>query len=74
MPTLKVKTVYIEKLKALGVYDAWMTNVKADYSNNIGFFINGMENAGSWWGFLSASFAWTLSMEGDSFWREISNS
>lgn len=74
MPTLKVKTEYVDKLKALGVYDAWLTNVKSDYNDNLDFWINGMECAISWKWFIETSFSWNLAPEGFDYWENIGNS
>lgn len=77
MPTFKVKTEYIEKLKQLGVYDEWLTNVKAnwdDWNKEVGgvelmiyiFPTTSFDHLIHW------SFNWNNSPEGMKYWREIS--
>ena len=57
MPQLKVKTEYIEKLKQLGIYDAWLANVKAD-DRDI-YKLDAMyENSANFNQFINSSFSW----------------
>lgn len=71
MPTLKVKTKYIDKLKALGCYDKWLANVKDQWGT-----------AGGWSAdveytnfndVIYFAFTWFNTPEGQDFWADISN-
>lgn len=66
MPSVTVKTVYIEKLKSLGCYDAWLTNIKVQYGNE---FYRPVEWH-DWKSFINWSFVWTNTPEGSGFWME----
>lgn len=74
MPSLKVKTIYIEKLKALGVYDAWRSNVKEwydKYPENLAACTSNIYNAVSFERFIVESFWWGNTPEGHSYWCDI---
>ena len=67
MPTIKIKTVYFDKLKELDVYDQWLSNMKeSDTRYDIIYC------AMSFSQFISVSFDWQYSKEGDAFWYDIS--
>lgn len=66
MPSLTVKTIYIEKLKGLNCYDEWLTNVKVQYGCDFyrpGDWID-------WKSFINWSFQWLITPEGSDFWME----
>lgn len=72
MPKFTVKTKYIEKLKQLGVYDKWLTNVKNnhyawDAENKIEKYLDFNY-------FIQWSFNWSLSIEGHTYWDAVANS
>ena len=69
MPTLKVKTVYIEKLKSLGVYDAWLDNVKAQNPNDER--LETTYNSANFNQFINNSFSWGKTPEGYAYWWNI---
>lgn len=77
MPTLTVKTAHILKLKKLGVYDKWLANLKAQYSNGYtGNFVTletltKRSNSGQWGSFVSLSFIFRETPEGHDFWMRI---
>lgn len=73
MPTIKIKTVHIDKLKVLGCYDAWLSNVKAQFKGSrtgggcrldIWYFAD-------WWAFIDWSFMWVDTPEEHDFWEII---
>lgn len=73
MPQFTVKTKYIEKLKQLGVYDHWLTNVEADHvrwdrENKIEKDYNDFNY------FIQWSFEWSRAPEGQKFWSKITDS
>lgn len=72
MPQLKVKTVYIEKLKALGVYDQWLENLKKQWSivKDRKTMLEASPNFNS---MISRSFLWTTATGGGDFWLDISH-
>lgn len=71
MYQVTVPTKHIEKMKALGCYDAWFTNVKSNmtektrttrsYSNK------------SWYTLIIGSFSWAKSPEGCEYWSKIAH-
>lgn len=67
MPAIKVKTVYIEKLKALGVYDQWLANMKLQFEVRMIFF-TAITDFNS---FISATMLWTDTPEGSVFWKNV---
>lgn len=71
MPTLKVKTIYIDKLKALGCYDAWLSNLKDSKPSD--FKLIHISNYNFFQSFISGSFLWVSTPEGREFWSDISN-
>lgn len=77
MPEIKVKTEYIEKLKALGVYDKWLSNLKAQW--NVKDNCSGNSDikpesfyAYNWGNLVSWAFTWDLTPEKFDFWSNIS--
>lgn len=66
MPTLKVKTVYIEKLKDLGCYDSWLDNLKKQWKDIYTVRPQTFEHL------VAISFDWSKTTEGDVYWFEIS--
>lgn len=73
MSQITVKTEYIEKLKALGVYDAWLANVKAQYNKYGGVFTTTGE-VGSFYDLIDRPLLWQDTKEGVVFWKKIANS
>lgn len=73
MPNIKVKTANIEKLKALGVYDAWLANVKDNWEEWADSHSNASEKISdeSFTTFVHFSFNWLSSKEGRGFWHKI---
>ena len=67
MPQLTVKTEYIEKLKALGVYDQWLANVKAQYDDRNELYIH----ITRFKDILYYPFHWPDTIEGKDFWGKI---
>ena len=67
---------YVEKLKALEVYDQFANNLKAMGSLTIEeYYGTGKENQnGSFKSLLSCAFAWYFTPEGHNFWSKIANS
>lgn len=72
MPTLKVKTLYIDKLKALGVYDKWLANVKSD-KHDIYHMDTMYERSDNFNQFINNSFSWHYTPEDYNYWADISN-
>lgn len=71
MPTLTIKTEYVERLKQLGVYDAWLVNVKDNWDmveDRAGM----LKDCYSFHTVISWAFTWSESVEGYTFWRDIS--
>lgn len=69
---LTIKAEYLEKLKALGVYDKWLSNVKAQYD---GKYRRKTSTADSFYDLLEmCSFRWDKTPEGHNFWEALSNS
>lgn len=64
MPEIKVKTEYIKKLRQLGVYDQWLTNVKAQLYMDHFSDPDRMHEAADFHAFLNWSFNWSKSPEG----------
>jgi hypothetical protein len=75
MHRLIVKTKYVEKLKALGAYDAWVCNVKrsvgARPNDNR---LNRIATANTFYSLMVSSFLWSGTPEGASYWAGISQS
>lgn len=71
MPTLKIKTIYIERLKAFGVYDQWLANIKALNPNDSK--IEYIQKSDSFSTLINRSFSWQDTTEGADFWLEIYN-
>lgn len=69
MPSLKIKTVYIERLKAFGVYDQWLANIKAENPNDSK--IEHIQKSVSFSTLINRSFIWQDTPEGDEFWLDI---
>lgn len=69
MPQLTIKTVYIEKLKQLGCYDAWFANTKA-----AGRHDSDLLTSPDFRRLIGGSFDWASSVEGWEFWNKIRNS
>lgn len=67
---------YVEKLKALEVYDQFANNLKAMGSLTVEeYFMTFKEFMdGSFWSFLSWAFPWYFTTEGHDFWSNIANS
>lgn len=72
MPKVTVPTCHIEKLKQLGIYDQWLSNIKTrvkdlkQHCRNL--------SGTSWKTFISGSFIWDCTPEGGDFWQKIENS
>lgn len=71
MPKITVKTEYIDKLKQLGVYDAWLANLKNETISPADE--KDMYEAIDFQTLIKASFIWTDATEGFDFWAEISD-
>jgi hypothetical protein len=67
---IRVKPEFLEKLKELGVYDKWLTNVKAPRRGNWKPTFN-MEDSPMWASFIGNSFDWSDTPEGVSYWSLI---
>ena len=71
MPELKVKTASIEKLKQLGVYDAWLANVKIQWGTYKSTqeithnFRTSIEDL------LLYGFDWKKANEGNDYWSNL---
>lgn len=75
MPTLKVKTIYVDKLKALGIYDHWIVNVKRwcdKYPENAVSYQSNLYNVESFQRFIASSFSWSETIQGVVYWQDIS--
>lgn len=70
MPQLKVKTIYIEKLKALGCYDKWLSNVKIQFDSDDCQSVMWTD----WHEFINWSFSWIDTPEGHGVWDKIADS
>lgn len=73
MPTLTIKTTWVEQLKALGVYDQWLFNVK-NRNHNKKWTSRDSEcisESNSFKEFLGRSFVFTETPEGYEFWYAI---
>ena len=85
MPKIKIRNVYIKKLKELGVYDEWLSEVKRQFD-----IIGGMDNCGlnpkskwheeylkccydnyNWEEFIVYSMSTSLTTLGWSYWDKI---
>lgn len=71
MHTITIKTEYIDKLKKLGVYDAWLSNVKIQYAKYGDCFTRPFD---SFYQVVCLPLMWEDTPEGHDFWRKISNS
>lgn len=77
MPTLIIKTTHIEKLKALGVYDAWFANLKKQWKDDLSGNLCTAEKlaeysaTGQWSNFVSKSFVFSETPEGWDYWERI---
>jgi hypothetical protein len=71
---LAIKPEFLEKLKYLGVYELWLTNVKAHTFNSTSDYISRITNAQSFQSFIDWSFKRSLTPEGFGFWERISRS
>lgn len=69
MPKLIVKTIYIEKLKALSCYNAWLANTKA-----AGRHDSDLLDLPDFKRLIGGSFDWEHSPEGWEFWNKLRNS
>jgi hypothetical protein len=65
MPTLKIKTEYIRRLKEMGVYDKWLYNVKDQWNDSRQQQIDLALTPAD---LINRSFTWGNSNEGHSFW------
>lgn len=74
MPKLTVKTIYIDKLNELNVYDLWLANVKQwNVTYPIGeTYSFCIYEATDFDRFIFSSFYWPTSAEGLSFWSRVS--
>lgn len=74
---LTIKPEYLEKLKALGVYDQWLSNVKAQYAKRGEWCCiepDKMLKADSFYSLIkNYSFKWNDSPEGFDFWYRVVN-
>lgn len=71
MPILNIKPEYAKKLRELGIYNRYIFEVKAqwhDYGIDENIF-----GAVTWFDFISNSFMWSKSADGDEYWREIAD-
>lgn len=78
MPTLKINPEFVEKLKKLDCYDQWKANLitqwrHAENKSGSGVdFVDLQNNATKYfYGFVSNSFNFSLSPQGDTFWRRV---
>lgn len=67
-----VKTEYVTKLKKLGCYDKWCTNVEAYRHDK--YVLEYMKDVDSFLDLMLSSFNWNNTPEGNEFWKEIANS
>lgn len=74
MPTIKAKTVYLNKIKQLGCYDAWLSNVKTQWGTNSFCDPDKMYDAINLQKFINWSFEWSRSPEGHDYWSRIATS
>lgn len=72
MPTLKVRTEYIEKLQKLGVYDQWLANVKAWHHSDQSL-IN-IHTSTRFSELIASSFGYSGTPEGAAYWMKIGDS
>lgn len=72
MPQITVKTEWVDKLKALGVYDKWLANVKAQFPIYGNRFTGGYIQ--SFYELINCPLIWGNTPEGNSFWSKIANS
>lgn len=66
---LTIKPEFLEKLKALGVYEKWLSNVKAQWGEWRPTFT--MNESDYWISFIGNSFKWSDTPEGASYWDII---
>lgn len=74
MPKLKVKTEYIEKLKALGVYEKWLSNVKIQWDTEDCWLRERKTKIDFFSDLINYSFRYQDTPEGQTFWYTISES
>jgi hypothetical protein len=68
MNRITIKTEYFYKLKALGVYDQWVVNIKSQF----GTPSCRADLMREWNSFIIWSFYWESTPEGPDFWELIS--
>lgn len=61
MPTIKVKTEYINKLKQLGIYDAWLSNVKNQWDGK--YLLQNIDKINSFANLIYYSFDWSHTID-----------
>lgn len=77
MPELKIKTEYVNKLKKLGVYDKWFSNLKAQWTGDRSGNAATVEDLeaysynGNWSNLISRSFIFSNTPEKALFWSNI---
>lgn len=71
MPTLTIKTESIEKLKSLGVYEKWLSNVKAQW----GTYEQTQQITSNYrtalYDLLLYAFKWDITPEGNDYWAHL---
>ncbi len=85
MPNVRIKKYHLDKLKELGVYELWMSNVSKQWENHQSCWINPSSyrydmyeeklnrNVITFERFICYSFSWSNTDEGRGFWGDISN-
>jgi hypothetical protein len=85
MPTISINRVYVDKLKQLGVYDKWVSNLKDQWCYLTKCFLNPDSNGHedyishcvehiAFHLFIDYSFCWEDTPEGHTFWHDIAKS
>lgn len=69
MPTITIKTEYVEKMKQLGCYDKWLTNVKSQFGEYGHLFAE----VTSFYQCISKPLAWIHTPEGAFYWQNIAH-
>jgi hypothetical protein len=69
MPSLKIKPEYANKLRELGIYNRYVSEVKNQW-HSYGIDRN-ISTAVSWYTFIDNSFMWSESRDGFNYWNVI---
>jgi hypothetical protein len=70
---LTIKPEFLEKLKKLGVYEKWLSNVKAQWNEWGVLYCDYGIMSKSWYDFIYYSFHWRTALDGRAYWYNVAS-